>query len=340
MFPDQNQPTTPTVAPDPLQPGATPAPDAGSMAMPTPPEVASPAAYGQQAYAEPAPVPTSPVEPLPATPFAPVEPVSPVQASPAEPMPAAPPVMPPVNPVAPAQPVMDSSQIGYVPPANPVAPVVPMTGAAGGKTKRSGRFSKLRIVLAIIVGLGVFSGAGIFVKDTFFTGSVIKTSDLVQETESGVTFKRPKQWAKTDSGAGDFDVAYTEGGLPIDQSDQGVAVVSGSIDLNYDSLTQSEKDVFFQSFKDSFEKSTTGEKCKNISNLSFEKTSQPNYTDAYVVGYTCDAPTGRNAKGKFVMTIGLKGEKMNAVIVAAIDKTWNKSEAAFNEILNTFKPAE
>lgn len=343
MPPEQTQPSTdplastvPTPGPDPQQQVAgvqnepvqpTPAPFDSVAAQPT--ELAMPQA---QTVAQPTAVQSDPLPPMAAAPVAAAQPLAPSNAAPTySPDPIA-------APSGMAQPPLDSSQPGYVPPANP-QPVAPM-GANMSGGKKGGLAGKLRIIIAVVVGLAVLSGAGLLLKDTLFSGSNISTSDLVEETVDGLTFKHPKQWDKIEDG--DYAAAYTEGGKPLDESDQAMAVIIESLPIDVDSLDQATKDRFYDEIEKQFSDpdSLEGDGCKKVEDVKVSDAKQSNYTTSVAVEYTCTEFTGRNLVGKFKAVVGIKGRDMHVVAIGAIDKTWDKSGEALNEILNTFKPAE
>lgn len=345
MFPDQNQPQNPT--PDPMQ---TPQP------MPAGQESAAPAYTDQQPVA-------GPVQPLPADPSEPMmPPVSPQQQmSPEMPQPAmatpseatyqAPPSPAPQT-IAPAmsaplsvQPApVDSSQVGYVPPAMPLAPS-PMMGNA--PSSKGNMFKKLRILIAVVVGLGVLSGGGFILKDILFSGSSVQVKNLVAETQAGINFKRPKNWTKVDLGDankktfGSDGAAFTEGGKSIDLADQGVIVGGSSLDFDFDTLTADEQqqavDQFLKGYQDA--SVVEDETCTQVSGLKAGVVSQPNYTKTLSVEFTCDKVKNRAVKLKVKFYIAIKGKTQHFVELVAIDKTWEKSSKAFDEMLSTFKPA-
>ncbi len=251
--------------------------------------------------------------------------------------PAVPNIAPSTNPI---QPITNSSQPGYVPPVTPAQSLKSSFLPGRGK---GGALGKLRIVVIVVVALGLLSGVGIFVKDLLFTGSSISSSDLIEETVSDTTFKHPKQWTKVEEA--DFNAAYTEGGQKLKESDQGMVVASEKIAVNYDSLSQEQQDQFYTQFEKSFNDkqdslfgSDSG--CQEVSDVKVAKGTQKNYTLAIDIGYTCGKFSGRNISGKFKAVLGIKGYNMSIVGIGAIDKTWDKSGAALDEILSTFKPAE
>lgn len=245
-------------------------------------------------------------------------------------------MQPPGQPEQP--PVADSSQVGYVPPANPT-PAPLMTGNNMSNSK-VGLFGKLRVLIIVVVGLVILSGGGLLLKDTLFTGSSIKVSDLVDDSAEGVSFKRPANWTKSSETS--FDgAAFTEGGKPTDDADQGIMVGGASIGVSYDSLSSAQKDMLFEEFKKQFSDGSLFEdsSCKEVGSVTVTKTQQSNYSDTIRLEATCNKFTNRNIKATFKANVGLKDRDMHMLMIVAIDETWDKSGEALNEILNTFKPA-
>lgn len=321
MAPQPAAPPVPT--PDPAISPAPPTPDPSMGMAPTPAPEPMPSPV-----ASPAPVAMAPVDAMP-------------QSSPA-PMPS--PSVPPTPAVAPAmatppaqQPVLDSSQPGYVPPANPLPPV-PLSGnSANSAGRKSG---KLRIIIAVVIALFFFLGGGFILKDVLFTGSKITKADLVDDSADGVSFKRPKDWTKSTDSDSEATV-FTEGGKPADETDQALAVLSQAIGIKYESLTDSQRQQVFDSIEKEFSKPSTLEDdtCKEVVDIKVTKSNQPNYTDSILVEATCNKFTNRALKAKLKMMIGMKDSNMHIIGISAVDKTWDKSGDALDEILNTFKPA-
>lgn len=234
-----------------------------------------------------------------------------------------------------AAPVMDPSQPGYVPPVmtpqGPSLQVVP--------TKPHG--SKIGLLITIIVfALLTFGGAGYYLlKDTLFTGSKITKDDLVETSESGVTFKHPKDWKKVPST--DFDVLYTEGGKSSKESDQGVFVSAQDIGFNFDELSDAdmtdEVDQQISSFKSAIVSDPTD--CPKLDGLKVESATKTNYTRAIKIEYNCSGFKNRNTTGHYEFIYGIKGSNFHMVGIAALEDTWTKSGDALNEILVSFKPA-
>jgi hypothetical protein len=292
---------------------APPAPAPEVMAQPT--ITASPAASA---------MPQQPIAPAP----------QPTAAAPVAPMPAA---MPMATP-PPTQPVIDSSQPGYVPPANPGS-MPPISGNAANSV--GGKSSKIRIIIAVIVALFFLLGGGFILKDILFTGSKISSSDLVDDTAGGVSFKRPSSWTK--SPESDTSAAvFTEGGKKTDETDQAMAVLSQSIGTDYESLSDDQRQQVFEAVEEEFSKPSTLEDdtCKEIKDVKVTKASQPNYTDSILIEATCSKFTNRALQAKLKMMLGMKDDNMQIIGIFAVDKTWDKSGDALDEILNTFKPAE
>lgn len=294
------------------------------------------AAYGQGSFqpAEtPQPAPSSgtmpdPVNVPPATPAASaVPPTVPTETT------------PPTTPVAPgvvSAPSSDPSQPGYVPPAvSPAATPSMQPSHPGNKSKL------VRIAIVAVVGLFLFAGGGYLVKDALFSGSQIKTSDLVDDSAENVSFKRPTDWTKaSDSRPG--QTAYTEQGKSTDETDQVLLVSSQSIGTNYDNLSDADKTKFYDQVKNTFadKSSFEDETCQEASTPEVSKISLPNYTDGVSISVTCEKFSKRNVRAKMKMVIGLKERRMSLVAILAVDKTWDKSGDTFDEILTSFKPAE
>ncbi len=237
----------------------------------------------------------------------------------------------------PIQQSVDSSQLGYVPPVTPElfsasTPITPDT------KKPKGIMSKIKIPLIIIFSLLALSGAGIFAKDTLFTGSKIKNSDLINEKVDGVSYQRPKQWQKVEDV--DFEAAFSEDGKKMDDTDQGMGVMSENIGGNYNDLPQKDKEAFETELKKGFTNTEALGKdsgCANKSKPTVNKISHANYPLAYKVEITCDKYAGRNVKGVVKAIIAIKDSNMDIVAVGAVDKTWAKSGDALNSILDNFK---
>lgn len=331
MEPNQTQPPVNNV-PEPPQNPVTPVNPVDSPLRPL------------ETPAPTTPVSTPQIEPaIPAAPN-PVEPV--IQAAP--PQASQPSVQPVVNPApaqlpgvaptvqAPMQQSTDPSQPGYIPPAIPNTPMA--NAMPSGKSRGSSK--KIRIIAIVIFCLFALSGLGVLAKDTLFTGSKIKVSDLQEETAGYTTFKHPKQWTKVTEQ--EADAAYSEGGKKLDDSDQGMAVASKSLGGNYDSLSQDQKDQVYKVFEKQFsDKANLGSDtgCQDVSEPKITKKEQPNFTSAIEVEFSCGKYSGRNVKGEYKMVVGFKGERIHVLAIGAIDKTWNKSGEALDDILNTFKPA-
>lgn len=214
-----------------------------------------------------------------------------------------------------------------------------MMGANAVKT-RGGNMRLIRIVLAVVISLVVLSGGGLLLKDTLFSGSKIKVGDLVDDSAESVSFKRPKNW--TESKDDDFDgTVYTENGASTDDTDQALFVGSDSLPLDYDTLSDAQKESVFKAFEGEYSSSSAFESdsCKEASTPKVTKISQKNYTDAFQIEVTCEKFSKRNLKAQLKAVYGLKGKKVDLVMVVAVDKTWDKSGDALNEILTTFKSA-
>lgn len=362
MFPDQNQnqdqpipaqpvpdqPLAATPVPpalDPTSPPAVPAhpvADQSPLGVPVPVGLA-PTPVSPVPVSVPTPPPSVP-DPLvptpPPTSLAPEPPVPPAPAPvpdvPSSPVPAGPVVSPPTSP----QPIQQS---GYVPPAPPMQPAMPANGTIGSRMS-GGKFAKLRIIIAIVVGLGVLGG-GAFLAKGLLAGGGISVKSLVQDTANDVSFKRPKAWTKisakdTTSGS---ETVFTEGGKAEKDSDRTLMVDSTSLGIDYDSLSTAQK----QQVTDAMKKSGSNEaisadgRCKSNDKTEASDFSQPNYSVAISFDLVCNELEvgSKVVKAKARMVIGIKGDKAYMIGIAALDKDWSHSQKAFDEILNTFKPA-
>jgi hypothetical protein len=271
------------------------------------------------------PEPTAPAQPA----------MSPAPAPVPEPaMPAAPAMATP--PPAPAQPIMDSSQPGYVPPAT-MAPISGNAANSGG-----GKSGKLRIIIAVVVALFFFLGGGYLVKDIFFSGSSITKEALVDAEEAGVAFKHPKGWSKVEATLGSADAVYTEKGVPLKETDQSIQLVTESLPIDLDDLSDAEMaqlgKVLEKEMSDTSDYEDVG--CKNPEGLTVNKATKPDYKIAYTAEVTCSGYEGRNVKLRVKVTLAAGGKEAHTLWVFALDQTWDKSGDALDEILNTFKPAK
>lgn len=339
---DQNQPQPAPTQPFPAQP---PQPDV----PPVQTDNAAPSA--------PVPVVPQPgVSPLGA-PIAPVQsPATEPVAAPAPPQPAASPIAPPVAvavppptpPVAPAtpagpvvQPPLDSSQPGYVAPVAPAQPIAPMTGNFGSKMGGN-KFAKLRVIIAVVVGLGVLGGAAFFAKSALLGGG-ISVKSLVQDEASDVSFKRPKNWTKTSDQGDITGTVFTKDGKKEKESDQMLIVDSAPLGGDYDSLSTSQKQLVIDSIKKSItddSQTSTDDKCQG-SKSDVKQITQSNYSVAFSQEKTCDnyKVGDKMIKAREKIVMGLKGDKAYMVAIASSDTVWSHSEKAFDEIFNSFKPA-
>ncbi len=332
MFPDQNQPqpqnnqstpvpSTPSI---PITPAPFDSAPAQQPITPQPADSTQPAPLaGAPAAFQPAPTMPQAVAPAPAP--------TPVGMAGPQPVP------------APIAPVVDSSQLGYVPPAMPTNPV-----SANSSKAKGSKFAKIRIILAVAVGLLVFSGGGFLLKDMLFSGSAVTSSDLVEETQAGILFKRPKQWTKSEMSAdnkktyGDESAAFTEDGKSTDLADQGMLVGRLDLGFNFDDLTGTEKQQAIDQFIKQSEDvdSLESDSCQDVTGAKASEVKQPNYATVLSFEYTCNKVKDRAVKLKVKVYFAIKGSTQDVVTIAAIDKTWDKSGDVFDEILNTFKPAE
>lgn len=363
MFPDQNQDQTqPQVAPAQPFPGQQPAvspvapiqPDP-AMVPPVPPmvETASTPAGSPEPSSLGGPLPPA-SSPL-GMPVSPPQPVSSMEApqptvnplvpgsapvAPVAPQPPVSPVPAPAGPVV--QPPLDSSQPGYVPPAVPVQPMAPMTGSVGGG---GNKFAKLRIIIALVVGLGVLGGAAFFAKSALLGGG-ISIKNLVQDQANDVSFKRPKNWTKTSAAdTKSSETVFTEGGKAEKDSNAVLIVSSMSLGVDYDSLSTSQKQQFIDTLKKSDSEddggTSTDDRCQSGEKATINDFRQSNYSVAISSEMTCDklkiGDKVTKAKGKAVL--GIKGDKVYLISIASSDNIWNHSQKAFDEIFNTFKPA-
>jgi hypothetical protein len=345
MPPNQDNPATPTdpnvpgdqlapTMPDPLQPAEVPQAPADlqpQMTSPSPEPSMDGAAYGQGSF-QPTDVPEAP-----AVPDTMPDPIAAAQPTPLADTPAASPVQPDAAPTMAPAPTNDPTQPGYVPPvvSPAAAPTMQQASSPGSKAKI------LRLAIVAIVTLFLLAGGGYLLKDTLFTGSQIKVSDLVEDSANGVSFKRPSNWIESsDKRVG--QTAYTEQGKAADETDQVLLVGSQSVGANYDNLSDADKTKFYDQVKASFGDKSAFEDdtCQEASTPEVSKVSLSNYTDGISISVTCEKFSKRNVRAQMKMVIGLKERQMSLVAVLAVDKTWDKSGDALDEILTTFKPAE
>ncbi|MCA9332330.1 hypothetical protein KDA00_00455 [Candidatus Saccharibacteria bacterium] len=329
MQPDQNQPQMPNINPvQPVgsEPPQQPTTDPGQPTV-APPNPIQPESQSQTMPEQPIQAPTT-TDPMQSST---VMPQADQQSAPTQEM------QQPIQPTGIVQPPSQSTnpmQPGYVPPAN--SPGMANMSSTNLPKENFLKSSKLRILIVLVVILVSVTGIGILVKDTLFSGSKITVSDLVEETSDGVKFKHPKQWSKIEDK--DFDIAYTEGGKKIDDSDQGMGIISESIGVDFESLTDSQKTQLDEALKKQFAdpQAFSGDGCEEITKSEINKTEHDNYPLAYRIEVDCGKYTNRNVKGKMVAILGVKGRNMDILAVVAIDKTWDKSGDAFNDILDTF----
>ncbi len=321
MQPDQNKPQGPNdsaAPPDPSQQPLQPQTPVSPVAQP--PTLDQQPVAGQVAQPEPTPASQDNLGPSTQQPVEPSTSTGIPQQS--------------AGVVQPPQQSTDPSQLGYVPPTN-----AGMNNIGQPTTLPKDSFfssKKFRILIVVIIAVFSFTGIGILAKDTLFSGSNIKTSDLVEESANGVNFQRPKQWSKTEGK--DYDVVFTEKGQPIDDSDQGMGVINENIGVDFETLTEDQKQQFNKALEEQFTDPNkfTGDGCDEVNKSEVNKVEHKNYPLAYKIEITCNKITGRNIKGVMVGMLGIKEKNMDIVVIVAVDKTWDKSSEAFNEILNNF----
>lgn len=336
----------------PLQPTDPMAPQPVGPPMPTTPEPAAPVAPGPMtpnpSMAPGMPVPVAAPSPMESPAIDQAQPVGAMpqpamdpMAAAAAPFPAAPSPVPEAAPAMvtpPMQPMGDSSQPGYVPPANPM-PMAPMSGntanSAGGKS------GKIRIIIAVVVALFFVLGGGLLLKDLLFSGSKITKESLVDAEEAGVAFKHPKGWSKVETTIGEADAIYTEAGVPLKETDQSIQILTESLPIDIDTLSESEINQLGASVEKEMNDISDYEDvgCKNPEGLTINKTTKEGYKLAYTAEVKCSGYEGRNVTLKAKVTLAASGKQAHTVWVFALEPTWEKSGDALDEILKTFKPA-
>lgn len=199
----------------------------------------------------------------------------------------------------------------------------------------------ISIFIAILASMLIAFGGFLLFKDSTVTGSSILTSDLVDQTDSGFSFKKPKQWEKVETNDQSVDVVYSEGGVDLNESNQGMLLSSENIDVNYNELLDSQKEIISESILEQYSdpKSLENETCQEISNISSNQKEQNGYDTAFIIEATCEKHSGRNLQATFKILIGIKGEQMQITGIVAINQTWEKSGEALNAILDSVQPA-
>jgi len=197
-------------------------------------------------------------------------------------------------------------------------------------------FIGVAVVLALVVG-----GWFIFKDSTSTENQQIVSADLVEESESGISFKRPSQWEKVNSSDDDIDVAYTQGGESLDDSDQGMLLSSEDLGINYSELTDEQKDLISDSFQTQFSdpEALQNGSCQKIGNVVSAEKEQDGYDVGFSVEATCEEFSDKNVQATIKMFIGIKDEAIQIVGVLADNGTWEQSSEALDEILASVKPS-
>jgi len=214
--------------------------------------------------------------------------------------------------------------------SQPTAPVA--------SQKKKGMTKGTKIVVAVIIGLFVLGAGGTLLRDTLFSGSSLSVSDLVDESEEGIDFKRPESWIKVDSE--DADIAYTEDGKNSDDADQGLLITTESLGIDYSTLTDEQKASLGDEFEKQFSNPETlkSGNCEEIGTVTTAEEPKDGYDTSFTVDAECTKFTGRAAQARIKLVVGVAGDDLHLAVVVALSETWDKSGEALDGIIASIRP--
>jgi PsbP len=193
-------------------------------------------------------------------------------------------------------------------------------------------------LVIVVVAILFLSGGFVLIKDKLFSGSSLKSSDLISESKDGIEVKHPKQWAKTEEP--ETILAYADNGK-VDDSDHGLVVMSQTLPVDFDTLPKDQADAALNDIKDSIDdpEQYEDDSCKEVSSATAEVKSHDNYKNAVYIEVKCNKIQGRALKGTLKGVALIDGTKFYGVFIVAPDQTWDKSASVLQEIIDSVKPA-
>ena len=228
------------------------------------------------------------------------------------------------------------------PPQQPVSeqaqPVQAAPAAAPPKANKKG--GPMKMILMIFFALAVMAAGGYAVYALLIGGGGgIATSDLVDESISGVTFKRPSQWLKVEDDSA--DAAFTENGIKVDEADEGELVSTESLGVDYTTLNDEQKKILSDGFAQQFAnpESLQDGNCKKVENVNTAEVARENYDTSFTIEATCTELEGSEVNAKIEMIVAIKGDQMHLMALVALQSTWDSSGDALNEILASMNPS-
>ncbi len=223
--------------------------------------------------------------------------------------------------------------------AEETANTQPAEKPAESKKKNSNVIVRVIIVLVIAA---VAAGGYTLIKDATFSGSNIAVDDLVDETYESIALKRPTGWERVVVEDDGVDIAFSEGGKTLDETDQGIILALEPLGIDYNTLTDAQKELFNSQFESQFSNPTQlqNETCITVENVKAEVVQRDGYDAAYAVEGRCTELKDRPAATATIkMVIGVDNEDLHIMAVVALDETWEKSSEAMAAIMNSLKPA-
>jgi len=197
--------------------------------------------------------------------------------------------------------------------------------------------NKNNLVVGVIAFIVLFGGALYLLSD-----KGLSESDLVVKTKSGVEFKVPDQWQIADNDDDDVVVAYTENGEDpkSEESDQGLIIGIDSLGVDYNSLSEEQKNIVAKSFDEQFSDPSQLENdgCEKIGDIDFDEVNQNGYDVAYLLEAECLELENRDGTSIMKVLIGIDGDTMHLVAVRAVSDAWDKNGKVFDVMLDSVKP--
>ncbi len=231
------------------------------------------------------------------------------------------------------QPVGGVVSSSYPANQNPVSSqTFPNNGMSGGGNKKK---KNIKMAVFGVAGLVILSGL-IFGIMTFLSSDKLT---LIEETESGITYKRPKQWFKVEEEKADIAYADTEN---KEESKQGMLIAKQPLGANYDSFSDSQKDLFAEGFKKGFSDSSSleSDNCKETKDVSITESDYSSYSTSFIIEAICTESTSLGEDAKIKMLVGVKGSDIQLSAIVATNENWDKNSEVYEEIFSSVEIAE
>lgn len=203
-----------------------------------------------------------------------------------------------------------------------------------------GRFKKMKgkqriIILAaavLAIALAVFG-----IMQLFSSSNV---GPLIDDTKTGVSFKRPKNWTFTKEEDG--LMYFTKDGQDISKANLGLIVSRQDLGMQFTSLSEDNKVSVKQSFTSGFssKEAFANDECEEIKSVSSTETTQTGYDLVFRVEAECAKLKGSENGGRVKMFIGWTKNDLHVVGVVADSGTWDADAKKLDAILTSIKPQQ